>query len=99
MSLFDDDTPDPERVGRRGLRRDPPAATHKTLVQLTRRLKAARHKAGLTGVVVAKRAGLDQSVHFDLEALKVANPSLATLTRWASGLGFDLQLRLSKKKT
>jgi transcriptional regulator with XRE-family HTH domain len=57
----------------------------------------ARSAAGLTQAEVAARIGTTQSVVARLESdIGKHSPSIATLKRYASALGYRLQLRLVK---
>ena len=59
----------------------------------------ARAAAGLTQAEVAARIGTTQSAVARLEsAIGRHSPSIATLQRYASALGYRLQVRLVKEK-
>ena len=59
----------------------------------------ARAAAGLTQAEVAARIGTTQSVVARLESdIGKHSPSIATLKRYASALGYRLQLRLVKDR-
>jgi transcriptional regulator with XRE-family HTH domain len=59
----------------------------------------ARAAAGLTQAEVAARIGTTQSAVARLEsAIGRHSPSIATLERYASALGYRLQVRLVKQK-
>ena len=59
----------------------------------------ARAAAGLTQAEVAARIGTTQSAVARLEsAIGKHSPSIATLQRYASALGFRLQVRLVKEE-
>ena len=59
----------------------------------------ARAAAGLTQAELAARIGTSQSVVARLEsAIGKHSPSIATLKRYASGLGYRLQIRLVKDR-
>ena len=59
----------------------------------------ARSAAGLTQADVATRIGTTQSAVARLEsAVGKHSPSIATLQRYASALGYKLQLRLVKEQ-
>lgn len=58
----------------------------------------ARADAGLTQTELAKRIGTTQSAVARMEtAIGKHSPSIATLKRYASALGYRLQLRLVKQ--
>ena len=60
----------------------------------------ARAASGLSQAQVAARIGTTQSAVARLEsASSVHSPSVATLQRYASALGYKLQLRLVKART
>ena len=59
----------------------------------------ARAAAGLTQAEVAARIGTTQCAVASLESeIAKHSPSIATLQRYASALGYKLQVRLVKKK-
>jgi transcriptional regulator with XRE-family HTH domain len=59
----------------------------------------ARAEAGLTQAELAERIGTTQSAVARLEsAIGKHSPSLATLKRYASALGYRLQVRLVKER-
>ncbi len=59
----------------------------------------ARVEAGLTQAELAERIGTTQSAVARLEsAIGKHSPSIATLRRYASALGYRLQVRLVKEK-
>lgn len=59
----------------------------------------ARSEAGLSQAEVATRIGTTQSVVARLESPRGRHsPSVATLQRYASALGYKLQVRLVKEK-
>lgn len=60
----------------------------------------ARHAAGLTQGEVAKRVGTTQSAVARLESgAGRHSPSIATLQRYASALGYRLELKLVKRSS
>lgn len=58
----------------------------------------ARSRAGLTQDAVAERMGTTKSAVSRLEAAGKHTPSLATLKRYASAVGCELQVRLVPQK-
>lgn len=58
----------------------------------------ARARAGLTQDAVAERMGTTKSAISRLEAAGKHAPSLATLKRYASAVGCELQVRLVRQK-
>jgi DNA-binding XRE family transcriptional regulator len=58
----------------------------------------ARARAGLTQDAVAERMGTTKSAISRLEAAGKHAPSLATLKRYASAVGCELQVRLVPQK-
>ena len=59
----------------------------------------ARAEAGLTQVELAERIGTTQSAVARMEtAIGKHSPSIATLKRYASALGYRLQLRLVRQQ-
>lgn len=59
----------------------------------------ARAEAGLTQAELARRIGTTQSAVARMEtAIGKHSPSIATLKRYASALGYRLQLRLVKEQ-
>src|ERR1051325_1930371 len=59
----------------------------------------ARTEAGLTQAELAQRIGTTQSAVARMEtAIGKHSPSIATLKRYASALGYRLQLRLVKEQ-
>ena len=61
-------------------------------------LLKARARAGLTQEAVAERMGTTKSAISRLESAGKHAPSLATLKRYASAVGCDLQVRLIPHK-
>ena len=59
----------------------------------------ARARAGLTQDVVAERMGTTKSAISRLESAGKHTPSLATLKRYASAVGCDLQVKLVPHKS
>ncbi len=59
----------------------------------------ARAKAGLTQDAVAERMGTTKSAISRLEAAGRHAPSLATLKKYATAVGCDLQVKLVPHKT
>ena len=66
--------------------------------QVTNQMLKARSRAGLTQDVVAERMGTTKSAISRLEAAGKHAPSLATLKRYASAVGCDLQVKLVPHK-
>lgn len=58
----------------------------------------ARSRAGLTQDVVAERMGTTKSAISRLESAGKHTPSLATLKRYASAVGCELQVKLVRHK-
>ena len=58
----------------------------------------ARSRAGLTQDAVAERMGTTKSAVSRLESAGKHAPSLATLKRYASAVGCELQIRLVRQK-
>ncbi|MCY7319412.1 MAG: helix-turn-helix domain-containing protein [Ramlibacter sp.] len=59
----------------------------------------ARARAGLTQDVVAERMGTTKSAISRLESAGRHTPSLATLKRYASAVGCELQVKLVPNKS
>jgi DNA-binding XRE family transcriptional regulator len=66
--------------------------------QVVNQLLKARSRAGLTQDVVAERMGTTKSAVSRLESAGKHAPSLATLKRYASAVGCELQVRLVPQK-
>ena len=66
--------------------------------QVAAQMLRARSRAGLTQDVVAERMGTTKSAISRLEAAGKHTPSLATLKRYASAVGCELQVRLVRQK-
>jgi DNA-binding XRE family transcriptional regulator len=62
--------------------------------QVARQMLKARSRAGLTQDAVAERMGTTKSAISRLEAAGKHAPSLATLKRYASAVGCELQVKL-----
>ena len=58
----------------------------------------ARSRAGLTQDAVAERMGTTKSAISRLESAGKHAPSLATLKRYASAVGCELQVKLVRQK-
>lgn len=67
--------------------------------QVARQMLKARSRAGLTQDAVAERMGTTKSAISRLESATKHAPSLATLRRYASAVGCELQVRLVPQKT
>jgi DNA-binding XRE family transcriptional regulator len=67
--------------------------------QVAGQMLKARARAGLTQDVVAERMGTTKSAVSRLESAGRHAPSLATLKRYASAVGCELQVRLVPQKT
>jgi len=65
---------------------------------LASQMLKARAKAGLTQDAVAERMGTTKSAISRLEAAGRHTPSLATLKKYASAVGCDLQVKLVPHK-
>lgn len=65
---------------------------------LASQMLKARARAGLTQDAVAERMGTTKSAVSRLEAAGKHAPSLATLKRYASAVGCELQVRLVRPK-
>lgn len=61
-------------------------------VDVVARLKAAREKAGISLNELETRTGIRKSVLSRLENSKAPNPTLATLQRYATAIGFRLDV-------
>ncbi len=66
--------------------------------QLANQMLKARSRAGLTQDAVAERMGTTKSAVSRLEAATKHAPSIATLRRYASAVGCELQVRLVPQK-
>ena len=66
--------------------------------QVAAQMLRARSRARLTQDVVAERMGTTKSAISRLEAAGKHTPSLATLKRYASAVGCELQVRLVRQK-
>ena len=66
--------------------------------QVASQMLKARSRAGLTQDAVAERMGTTKSAVSRLESAGKHTPSLATLRRYASAVGCDLQVRLVRQK-
>lgn len=66
--------------------------------QVANQMLEARSRAGLTQDAVADRMGTTKSAVSRLEAAGKHAPSLATLKRYASAVGCELQVRLVPQK-
>ena len=67
--------------------------------QVANQMLKARSRAGLTQDAVAQRMGTTKSAISRLESAGKHAPSLATLKRYASAVGCELQVRLVRPKT
>ena len=65
---------------------------------LASQMLKARAKAGLTQDAVAERMGTTKSAVLRMEAATKHAPSIATLKRYASAAGCELQVRLVPQK-
>lgn len=66
--------------------------------QVAGQMLKARSRAGLTQDAVAERMGTTKSAVSRLESAGKHAPSLATLKRYASAVGCELQIRLVPQK-
>jgi DNA-binding XRE family transcriptional regulator len=66
--------------------------------QVVSQMLRARSRAGLTQDAVAERMGTTKSAISRLESAGKHAPSLATLKRYASAVGCDLQVKLVPQK-
>lgn len=66
--------------------------------QLANQMLKARSRAGLTQDAVAERMGTTKSAVSRLEAAAKHAPSIATLKRYASAVGCELQVKLVPQK-
>ena len=66
--------------------------------QLAGQILKARSRAGLTQDAVAERMGMTKSAISRLESARKHAPSLATLKRYASAVGCELQVKLVPQK-
>jgi transcriptional regulator with XRE-family HTH domain len=84
-------------LARPGVRREYEALSEE--FELLDEILKARADAGLTQAELAERIGTTQSAVARLEsALGKHSPSLATLKRYASALGYRVQVRLVKER-
>ena len=67
--------------------------------QVASQMLKARSRAGLTQDVVAERMGTTKSAVSRLESAGKHTPSLATLKRYASAVGCELQVKLVPHKS
>lgn len=67
--------------------------------QVTSQMLKARSRAGLTQDVVAERMGTTKSAISRLESAGKHTPSIATLKRYASAVGCNLQVKLVPQKS
>jgi DNA-binding XRE family transcriptional regulator len=67
--------------------------------QVVSQMLRARSRAGLTQDAVAERMGTTKSAISRLESAGKHAPSLATLKRYASAVGCELQVKLVPQKT
>ena len=65
---------------------------------LANQMLKARAKAGMTQDAVAEHMGTTKSAVSRLESVARHAPSLATLKRYASAVGCDLQIKLVPRK-
>ena len=66
--------------------------------QVAGQMLKARSRAGLTQDAVAERMGTTKSAISRLESASKHAPSLATLKRYASAVGCELQVKLVRTK-
>jgi DNA-binding XRE family transcriptional regulator len=66
--------------------------------QVAGQMLKARSRAGLTQDAVAERMGTTKSAISRLESAGKHAPSLATLKRYASAVGCELQVKLVRQK-
>lgn len=66
--------------------------------QLANQMLKARSRAGLTQDAVAERMGTTKSAVSRLESAAKHAPSIATLKRYASAVGCELQVKLVPRK-
>ena len=66
--------------------------------QVAGQMLKARSRAGLTQDAVAERMGTTKSAISRLESAGKHAPSLATLKRYASAVGCELQVKLVQRK-
>ena len=67
--------------------------------QVAGQMLKARSRAGLTQSAVAERMGTTKSAISRLESASKHAPSLATLKRYASAVGCELQVKLVLRKS
>ena len=67
--------------------------------QVTNQMLKARSRAGLTQDVVAERMGTTKSAISRLESAGKHTPSLATLKRYATAVGCELQVKFVPQKS
>ena len=66
--------------------------------QVADQMLKARSRAGLTQDAVAERMGTTKSAISRLESAGKHTPSIATLKRYASAVGCELQVKLVRQK-
>lgn len=71
-----------------------PLGAYFALKQAIGVLKTERERAGMTLTALAKRTGIDKAALSRLENGKHANPTLATLMRYAAALGKKVYVAL-----
>jgi len=67
--------------------------------EVAKQMLKARSRAGLTQDAVAERMGTTKSAVSRLEAAGKHTPSLATLKRYASAVGCELQVKLIPQRS
>ncbi len=75
-----------------------PMAEFVELRQFMRRLRGQREKAKMTLEQMAAATGIQKPNLSALENGKTPNPTVATLSRMAGALGYELALNLRKRK-
>jgi ribosome-binding protein aMBF1 (putative translation factor) len=89
-----------EESVRRAVRDEfPPAVPDKETLAALAALRRERERQGLSLTDVSERTGLDRATLSKLETGKLANPTLATLRRYAQALGKRLHWSLEDLAT
>jgi DNA-binding XRE family transcriptional regulator len=83
-----------EEVIRKVREEFPPARPDPDAAPILAALRGERERQGLSLADVAERSGIDRATISKLENGHLANPTLATLTRYAAALGKQVRLEL-----
>lgn len=82
----------PELVARHAHRK----ASLDKVEDVLKRLKAAREQKGISLLDLSERTGMDRSELSDLESGERANPTVASLVRYADAVGMRLEVSLTE---